>query len=82
MKFISKCVNQVLCIKPKHIQIVDGVPFPVEGEHVRFVNYEFETEDEKVIDFIKRHSLFNSSITESVEVKGKTAKADTTKTEV
>lgn len=69
MKFLCKVSNQVLCIKPKRTQIIDNIPYPIDGEHVRFVNGEFETEDKKVIQFIKKHQFFGNSITEIEEVK-------------
>ena len=69
MKFIAKCKNQVLCMKPNRVQVVDGIPVPTPGEHVRFNNGEFETEDKRVIKFIKDHKLFNVDITEVEEVK-------------
>jgi hypothetical protein len=63
-KFISKCANQVLTMKPQRNQILDGIVFPVQGEHIRFNNGEYETEDKKEIEFIKKHRLFGSQIAE------------------
>lgn len=57
MKYISKCKNQVLTIKPNRNQIVDGVVVGMPGEHVRFNNGEYDTDDKKVIDFLKNHRL-------------------------
>lgn len=65
-KFMSRCQNQVLCMKPKRMQIIDGIAIPVEGEHIRFENGEFETDDKKKIDYLKKHRLYGSQI---VEVK-------------
>jgi len=63
-KFMSKCENLVLCIKPNRNQIVDGIVVPVPGEHIRFNAGEYETSEKKEIDFIKKHRLFGSQITE------------------
>lgn len=68
MKFLSKCKNQVLCIKPSRAQIVDGITVPIPGEHIRFNSGEYETNNQKEIEFIKKHRLFNSQIT-AVEEK-------------
>lgn len=63
-KFISRCSNQVLCIKPKRNQILEGVVQVMEGEHIRFENGEFHTDDKKQIDFIKKHRLYGNQIFE------------------
>lgn len=63
-KFISKCSNQVLCMKPQRPQIIDGIVIPVPGEHIRFENGEYETSDKKEIEFITKHRLFGSQIFE------------------
>lgn len=63
-KFISRCSNQVLTIKPSRVQNVDGIVVPVPGEHIRFNNGEYETDEKKEIDFIKKHRLFGNAIFE------------------
>jgi hypothetical protein len=63
-KFIAKCSNQVLCMKPQRVQVVDGIVLPVPGEHIRFNNGEYETADKKEVEFIKNHRLFGSQIFE------------------
>ena len=68
-KFLSKCPNQVLCVKPNRVQIADGIAMPVTGEHIRFNNGEFETEDKKEIEFLRKHRLFGFEITEVEEPK-------------
>ena len=63
-KFIAQCSNQVLCMKPQRVQVVDGIVLPVPGEHIRFNNGEYETNDKKEIEFIKNHRLYQSQIFE------------------
>lgn len=67
-KFLSKCSNQILCVKPQRNQVVDGIVVPIEGEHIHFVNGEYETKAKKEIDFIRGHQLFGSRITEDTVV--------------
>ncbi|MFD7521436.1 hypothetical protein [Paenibacillus chitinolyticus] len=76
-KFISRCSNQVLCIKPARVQNHDGIIFPVPGEHIRFNAGEYETEDEKEIEFLRKHRLFGSSIFEDKLDEKKAAKKET-----
>ena len=68
-KFLSKCPNQVLCMKPNRVQIVDGITVPVAGEHIRFDRGECETVSKKEIDFIRKHRLYGVAITEAEETK-------------
>lgn len=68
-KFISKCKNQVLCMVPNRVQIVDGIPVQAPGKHIRFNNGEFETQDKKEMDFIRKHQLASSDIVEVEEIK-------------
>lgn len=56
-------------MKPNRIQIQDGITLPVQGEHIRFNNHEYETSDKKEIAFIKGHRLFGSQITVVEEPK-------------
>lgn len=63
MKFISKCHNQVLTIKPHRVQVVDGISIAVPGEHVRFSNGEFDTDDKKIIDWLSKHRLNGTAFT-------------------
>lgn len=63
-KFISRCANQVLCMRPKRVQIIDGIAQTVEGQHIRFENGEVQTEDKQEIMFIRKHRLFGSGIFE------------------
>lgn len=63
-KFISRCPNQVLTMKPSRQQVLDGIVFPVPGEHIRFNGGEYETDDKKEINFIQKHRLFGSQIFE------------------
>lgn len=65
-KFISKCPNQILCIKPQRMQVLDGIPVPIPGEHIRFENGEYVTENKKEIEFIHKHKFFGVRITEVV----------------
>lgn len=65
MKYISKCHNLVLTMKPNRMQIVDGMAISVPGEHVRFSNSEFDTEDKKTIEFLGKHRLKGTAFTES-----------------
>jgi hypothetical protein len=69
MKFISKCENQVLTIKPNRQSVQDGIVIHVPGEHIRFQNGEFETTDKKEIEFIKNHRLYGNAITAVEEPK-------------
>lgn len=65
VKFVAKCHNQVLGMKPKHVQIIDGIPYPVEGKHIRFDHFEYTTDDPKEIEFLRNHKLFGHKITEA-----------------
>lgn len=71
-RFLSKCPNQVLCMVPNRIQIVDGITVPVAGRHIRFDHGEYETSDRKEINFIRAHRLFGVAITEAEQVNDKT----------
>lgn len=75
MKYVSKCNNLVLCMKQNRSQVVDGIVITVPGEHVRFNNHEFETDDKKIIEWLKKHNLKGTSFTEAngPEVKEKVA---------
>lgn len=63
-KFISRCSNQVLTMKPQRQQIIDGIVLPVPGEHIRFDNGEFSTSDKKEIEFLRKHRLNGSAFFE------------------
>lgn len=63
-KFISKCHNQVLCMKPKRNVTTNGVTEVVEGQHIRFENGEAETNNKDEIAFIRKHRLFGNQIFE------------------
>lgn len=68
-KFVSKCDNLVLCVRPAHVQIVNGYVNPVQGEHVRFENGLYETDSRSTKgkehdEFIRGHRLFGSQIFE------------------
>lgn len=65
IKFIAKCHNQILTMKPKRNQIQDGMVMVIEGEHIRFDRFEYATEDPKEINFIRNHKLFGHKITEA-----------------
>jgi homoserine trans-succinylase len=65
MKYVSKCENQVLTIKPNRNQIVDGIVVSVPGEHVRFHNNEYETDDKKIIDWLSKHRLKGTAFVEA-----------------
>lgn len=65
MKYISKCHNQVLTIKPNRPQVIDGIVVAIPGEHVRFSNSEFDTEDKKTIDFLSKHRLNGTAFAEA-----------------
>ncbi len=66
-KFLSKCQNQAICMKPSRVQIYDGIAVPVPGQRILFNNGEYETADKKEIDFLRKHSLFGRGITEATE---------------
>jgi hypothetical protein len=51
-------------MKPKRVQIIDGIAQTVEGQHIRFNNGEAETDDKQEIAFVRKHRLFGSSIFE------------------
>lgn len=72
-KFISRCNNQVLCIKPKRVQIIDGISQIVEGEHIRFENGEYETNDKKEIEYLRKHRFFGTSIFEDKKAEAPAA---------
>lgn len=63
-KFLSKCHNQILTMKPQRNQVLEGIVMPVPGEHIRFNGGEYETTDKKEIEFIRNHRLFGSQIVE------------------
>jgi hypothetical protein len=64
VKFVSRCPNQVLCMKPARQQIIEGMAIPVPGEHIRFENGEFVTSDPKEIKYIREHRFFGNVIIE------------------
>lgn len=68
-KFLSECTNQILCMKPARNTVQDGIVIPVPGEHIRFENGEYETADKVEIEFIRKHRLFGSKITEVTDKK-------------
>lgn len=73
-RFISRCRNQVLVIKPQRTQIFDGIAQPVPGEHIRFHNGEFEVDErteegKRQAEFIRNHRLFGSQIFEEKKAK-------------
>lgn len=74
-KFISRCRNQVLTIKPQRTQIFDGIAQTVPGDHIRFENGEFTVDErseegKKKADFIRGHRLFGNQIFEEKKAKG------------
>lgn len=72
-KFIAKCQNQVLCMKPKRNQTVNGLTEVVEGQHIRFENGEVETSNKDEIAFIRKHRLFGNQIFEETVKEDVTA---------
>ena len=65
MKYVSKCNNLVLTIKPNRNQVMDGIVITVPGEHVRFNNHEYETSDKQIIVWLKNHTLLGTAFTET-----------------
>lgn len=65
IKFVAKCHNQVLTMKPKRNQIVDGMVMVVEGEHIRFDRHEYATSDQREINYLRNHILYGNAITEA-----------------
>lgn len=61
-KFIARCENQVLTMKPQRTQVLDGIVQPVPGQHIRFESGVYETKDKAEIEFIKNHRLFGNQI--------------------
>lgn len=76
-KFQSRCPNQVLCIKPARNSIIDGIVVPVPGEHIRFEQGEFVTDDKKKIEYLESHRLFGSAIVRVDETSTKARAAAT-----
>lgn len=74
-KYRSRCANQVLCVKPARNSIIDGIVVPVPGEHIRFENGEFSTDDKKKAEFIENHRLFGNAIVRVDEPKKAAAAA-------
>ena len=72
MKYVSKCHNLVLTIKPKRTQILEGIVYAVPGEHVRFSNFEYETTDKKVVEWLAQHPLKNTAFSEATIPGAKT----------
>mgnify|MGYP001260819923 CR=1 FL=1 len=72
-KFQSRCPNQVLCIKPARNSVVDGIVVPVPGEHIRFENGEYVTNDKDKIAFLRKHRFFGTSIVEVTTAEAKKA---------
>lgn len=66
-KFIAKCQNQILTIKPKRVQFIEGIAQITEGHHIRFENGEFETSDKTETAYIRKHRLFGNQIVEVSE---------------
>ena len=65
VKFVAKCHNQILTMKPKRNQIVDGMVMVIEGEHIRFDRFEYTTSDPKEINFIRNHKMFGFGVAEA-----------------
>lgn len=63
-KFIARCDNQVLIMKPDIQQIVNGMVIPIAGKSLDFERGSFETNDKEEIAFIRKHRLFGSYIFE------------------
>jgi hypothetical protein len=68
-KFFAKCENQVVVITPNRKQVFDGIPMPVPGKRIQFSHGEYETEDKKEIEFLRKHRLYKVSISEAEEPK-------------
>jgi len=69
VKFVSKSSNQVLCMVPNRVQIVDGMAVPIPGKRVTFENGEYNTTDKKEIEFLRSHRLFGVAIAEVEQLK-------------
>lgn len=67
MRYISKCKNLVLCMKPNRVKIAEGMTETVPGEHVRFSGHEYETDDKKIIDWLGKHRLKDTAFTAFTE---------------
>lgn len=74
-KYQSRCPNQVLCMKPARNSIIDGIVVPVPGEHIRFEQGEYSTDDKKKIEYLESHRLFGSAIVRVDEPKKAAAAA-------
>lgn len=68
-KFVSQSENQVLCMKPSRNTVQDGIVIQLPGEHIRFYNGEYETTNKAELEFIRKHWLFGSKITEVPDEK-------------
>lgn len=69
MRFIAKCQNQVLTVKPTRRTIVDGVAVVTPGEHIKFDRGEYVTEDKKEIAFLQKHRLYGVAFVAAEEEK-------------
>ncbi len=73
-KFISKYNNYQVLVKPTFMEVKNGIPILNRGEKIVFENYEFVTEDKKVIDFLRKHKAKGFDFIEvKLEERGKQA---------
>jgi hypothetical protein len=70
-KYQSWCPNQILGMVPNRQSIVDGIVLPVPGKRIQFENGQYETNDEKEIEFIESNWLYGSKIVKVTAVKAK-----------
>jgi len=63
-------------MKPKRTQIIDGIVQPVDGQHIRFENGQYATEDKKEIEYIRKHRLFGNAIFEDKKQEAPAAPAE------
>lgn len=59
MLFESFNKNLNLCKVTPWTEVQSGIPIYHNGEYIRFVRHKFETEDESLIEWLKKHRLFS-----------------------
>jgi hypothetical protein len=63
-KFTSKYKNLRIVVKPTRITKEGNVSSLVNGKCIEFKDYQFETTERELVDFLRKHRLYGTVVIE------------------
>lgn len=63
-RFFNKAKNYQILIAPTSIDVKNNIPILTHGKKIEFQNGEYITDDNKKIDFLRKHKAFGIDFVE------------------